>query len=163
MAKILAAASAALVLASASAANAGVYADDLSKCIVRSASSDDKFVLMNWIFFLFSLNPAVKPMTTITDTQRDEADHKMARLVERLLEVDCHKESVDALKYEGVSAITSSFRVFGEVASRELMNAPAVETEASKYASYIDNDKFNALLKEAGVATATEEKGKSPK
>jgi len=134
-----------------SAASAGVYTDDLTKCLVKSSSADDQILLVQWIFSAFALNPAVAPLSSISAEQREEINKRTAALTERLLTVDCHKESVAAIKYEGITAISSGFQALGEVASRGLMNDPKVAAGMGDLDKYYDNGKLNELGQEAGV------------
>jgi hypothetical protein len=139
------------VVLSSSTVSAGIYTDDLSKCLVKSSSPEDQTMFMQWIFALLSLNPAVEPLSSITSTQRDALNQRVARLYERLLLDDCRNETVDALKYEGPGAIEASFGVLGQVASRGLMTDPSVAS-ARWSTEYFDKGKWVELLKEAGFA-----------
>jgi hypothetical protein len=134
-----------------SVAAAGPYTDDLSKCLVRSTSGADQSTLMQWMFGLLALNPAVKADSVVTAPRREAYDRKAAALMERLMTVDCHKETVEAIKFEGNSAIEASFRVLGEVAFRGLMSDPSVAADLQAFAGYVDPAKLTALGKEAGV------------
>ena len=137
------------VLCYGTSASAGIYTDDLSRCLVKSASEDDKTVLMKWVFGLMSASPAVGPMVSITPEQRKALNKQGAALFERLIITDCHKEAVAAIKFEGDNALETSFGVLGQVAVRGLMTAPAVNAELETFASYFDKDKLKALGEEA--------------
>jgi hypothetical protein len=136
-----------------SMACAGVYSDDLSKCLVRSANAEDRASLMQWFFAALSTNPTVNSLSSVTNDQRLALGRKGAALIERLVMVDCHKETVEALKYEGTGVFETSFRVLGEVAARGLMSDPATQAEIGKLGSYVDKKKWSDLAKEAGVPT----------
>jgi hypothetical protein len=136
----------------AARASAGVYTDDLTKCLVRSADAGDQTRLMQWMFALIALNPAVRPNAAITPPQREAFDRQAAALMQRLLTVDCRKETVAALKYEGSSAIEASFRALGEVAVRGLMSDPTVAGGVKNFTAYIDQDKMAEVGREAGIA-----------
>ncbi|HKD22854.1 MAG TPA: hypothetical protein VKB71_12645 [Rhizomicrobium sp.] len=135
----------------AQAANAGTYGDDLSKCIVKAASDDDKIAFMQWMFYAISLHPSVQPYAKIDDKEGAEFNRKAGALVQRLLTVDCRTEAVAALKYEGTSAFESSFKVFGEIAMRGLMSDPKVAKGLAALGDSVDDSKFAELSKEAGV------------
>jgi hypothetical protein len=135
----------------ASPAIAGIYADELSKCLVRSSSSDDRVVLIQWMFAAFSLHPAVQPIVSVNPEQRDVINKKTATVFSRLLAEDCRKETIDALKYEGDAAIGTAFRVLGEAASRDLMSEPHVAKGLGELVGQLANDqKFKDLIKDAG-------------
>lgn len=134
-------------------AQAGVYTDDLSKCLVKSTSTTDRVVLVRWMFAMLALHPAVQPLASVSAEQREGASKTAAGLFARLLTADCRNESVSALKYEGVAAIGSSFQVLGQVASRDLMTDPNVAKGMHQLGTDLDSDqKLKDLLKDAGIA-----------
>jgi hypothetical protein len=134
-------------------ARAGVYTDDLSKCLVKSTNTNDRVVLVRWMFAMLSLHPAVRSFVSVPDAQRDTATKTAAELFARLLTADCRKETVNALKYEGVAAIGASFQVLGQVASRDLMTDANVAKGMKQLGTELDgNQKLKDLLKDAGVA-----------
>jgi hypothetical protein len=141
----------AVVLTFGSHASAGIYTDDLSKCLVSSASQADKDVLIEWVFAAMSTNPVVKSMSSVTPEQRTVLTRSAAELMQRLLVSDCRKETVAALKYEGDSAFETSFGVLGQVAMRGLMSDPVTDAELQKLAGDVDKDKLADLWKEAGL------------
>jgi hypothetical protein len=133
-------------------ASAGVYTDDLSKCLVRSSNADDQIVLMQWMFGVLALAPAVQPFSSITPTQRETLNRKGADLFVRLLSDDCRQQSIDGIKYEGLMAVQGGFQVLGQVAARGLTTDPHVSEgmkSLSNYASSIE--KLKELLIAAGV------------
>lgn len=132
-------------------ANAGVYADDLSKCLVKSASTDDQLLMVQWIFSGFSLHPAVQPLVSITPAQRASFDQGIAALFQRLLVNDCRSETIDALKYEGPSSMEVGFKTLGEVAGRSLTTDPRVSQAMQGFLAYVDKDKMGELMKAAGI------------
>ena len=130
---------------------AGVYADDLSRCLVGKSTDADKIVLMKWFFSALSGAPAAKGMVSITPQQQEAADRNVADLFIRMLTVTCRSETVNAMKYEGESALTSAFGVFGEAAVRSLTSDPTVAADLGRFSQYMDKSKLEALGKEAGV------------
>jgi hypothetical protein len=138
----------------AGSASAGVYADDLGKCLAESSSPQDRAALVQWMFSGLSMNPAVKPMTDLTPQQRDTYNREAASVFERLLVRDCHSQAVKALKYEGNTAFQGGFEVLGRVAATTMMSEPAAAAELQRFISYMDMSKVTGLLAEAGVPTA---------
>jgi len=122
----------------ATPAHAGVYSDDLGKCFVESSTPEDKQQLVQWIFFAIALNPDIKPYANITAEQRDAANKGMARLFEKLLGESCLKQAQMAIKYEGTSAFTDSFRLLGQVAGQEIFASPEVAAGTSEFAKELD-------------------------
>ena len=128
------------------AANAGIYGDDMAKCLVRSTTTQDRSVLVKWIFAAAASNPEVKSMVSVTERQRNKLNKSIAKLFERLLTDSCRKETQAAYKYEGKATISSSFNLLGQVAGRELFSDPNVTKSVSELAQYIDQKKMNDLF-----------------
>ncbi|TCI07294.1 hypothetical protein EZM97_32375 [Dyella soli] len=128
----------AATLLAAGAAQAGPYTDDLSKCLVGKSTMDDHLVLVQWIYAALSRNPAVASMGTVSDSQVDQANQRMAELFMRLLTVTCKDQAKLALKYEGDFAMQQSFEQLGNVAGRDMFASPDVQKGMSGLAKYID-------------------------
>ena len=62
----------ALALAGAFAATpsmAGIYADDVTRCVVKATSDQDRLDLVRWIYAAMSLHPDLKTMANVTAEQ----------------------------------------------------------------------------------------------
>jgi hypothetical protein len=127
-------------------AHAGVYGDDLGKCLVESSSEQDKQQLVQWIFFAIALNPDIAPYATITHEQRTAADKGMARLFEKLVGETCAKQASAALKYEGPNAFGVSFELLGRVAGQEIFASPEVAAGTAKFTEQLDIPALQAKL-----------------
>jgi hypothetical protein len=125
---------------------AGVYTDDLSKCLVSKTTPGQKSILVNWMFSAMSLNPSVAKFVSIPDAKRKEFNVDMAKLFESLMTVTCKPEMQLAVRYEGRAAIGAGFNVLGQVAGRELFSNPEVAKSMSELGKYLDNDKINAAM-----------------
>ncbi len=132
-------------------AEAGVYADDLSKCLVKSASAEDHLTLVRWMFGAMSQHPALQSMTNLTQAQRDDFNRAVTALFERLTYVDCRPEAISGLKYEGGPAMVAAFNLLGQVAARDIFTDPHVGQALTAIAKYSDKAKRSALYKDAGV------------
>lgn len=152
MQKTVLAALAAVSLAAPGAAQAGIYGDDLSKCLVKAMSPADQKTLVIWIFSAMASHPDVRPYASMTETQRDGSIDAAGKLMQRLLTADCRPESVAAIKYEGGEAMVGSFSILGQVAMRGLMSDPSVVADLQKLSKSVDQSKIEALAKDAGVA-----------
>jgi len=126
-------------------ANAGVYGDELTKCIIESTSTENQIKFVRWIFALMSLHPDVKDMSLITDKQHEEINKDTANIFVLLLTETCKEQAKKVMKYEGQAAFESSFKVLGQVAMRELMSNPKVKAGTGAFAKYIDEDKMKYL------------------
>jgi hypothetical protein len=137
-----------LVLASLSQALviAGPYADDLSKCLVKATTDDDKNYLVKWMFAAAALHPQVAAIANITDEQRAELSLNAGKMFERLLTESCKSETQSAVKYEGPGTLTTSFQVLGQVAAQGLFSHPAVSAFMSDFTKYMDKEKLQKLV-----------------
>lgn len=125
---------------------AGIYSDDLSRCMVESTSKNDKVELVRWMFMSASLHPAVSSITSVSEEQLDSANRTTAKLVSDLLTEKCNLEAKKALEYEGSMALQIGFQVLGRVAARELFSSPEVLASIAKLGSYVDTAKLEGLL-----------------
>lgn len=125
---------------------AGVYTDDLSKCLVASTTVTDRNNLVRWMFAAAAKHPAVSEIVTVTPDVMEQTNKKMGDLMNRLLLVSCKKETKEAIKYEGGSTIEASFQVLGQVAGRELFSNPAVAEGLSDLDKHIDSAALEQIL-----------------
>jgi hypothetical protein len=152
-------ASAVLVLIAAmlpvQSAFAGVYADNLSQCLAKSAKPQDQLVLLQWSFAAMSAHPAVQPMLSISNDQRDKLSRQASEVFVRLITADCPKQAMDAIKYEGQAAFSSSFAVLGQMAVRGLMTEPhVVQARMQLLKDVITNEKLIAFAMTAAAAAS---------
>lgn len=141
----------ALAMLQAGTASAGVYADDLSKCLVGKSSSADKIAFVRWFFASLGASDSTKDLSVLTSQQRLDHHKKVAALYERLLLSDCRSEAVKVVKYEGPNALVSSFETLGAVATRDLLSDPAVNREMERLGELFDVSKLQDLFDEAGI------------
>lgn len=132
-------------------ASAGVYSDDLSKCLVSSANDADRALLVKWIFSAMSASPAVSSMVKVTPDERHAITLQAGGLFTKLIAQTCRTQTVAALKYEGMGAVEAGFAVLGQVAVRGLMTEPAVATEMGSLGAAMDKTQLDAVTKEAGL------------
>lgn len=123
----------------AAPAHAGVYQDDLGKCLVKNSTAQDKQVLTQWIFFAIALNPQLNSYSNIPQDKREAADKAIAGLFSRLVGDACANEAKLAIKYEGVGAFRGAFELLGQIAGRELFAAPEVASGTSTFTKYLDS------------------------
>lgn len=125
---------------------AGIYADDLSKCLVSSTNEADKTLLVKWIFSAISLNKEVSSFVNMPATIREKLNEDAAGLYMRLLTDSCKVQTHDAFKYEGQAAIGTAFQLLGQVASQGIFSDPAVAAGMTDLMKYFDEKKLNAVL-----------------
>lgn len=125
---------------------AGTITDDLTQCLVSSTTQEDKGVVVRWVFSTLALHPDAAPLSSVTPAQRAEFNAKTARLFERLVTENCKTQTQAAVRSEGPVAIQTSFRKFGEIATRELLTNPQVAAGLSNAASNLDLIKLMSVL-----------------
>ena len=130
---------------------AGPYADDLGKCLVRSATPADQTQLMRWMFTSLALHPDIKTLADIDEATRADVEEKAAALFGRLIFTDCRADVVAALKYEGFTAYEQSFSLLGQIAARGLFTSPEVSAGLARLGTESNKEQFKALAKEAGL------------
>jgi hypothetical protein len=159
----LLAASLALATAGTGAALAATSEDDLSRCLVRSATAADNEVLVFWVFAAISENPRLAPLVNLSAAQREAFDKQAATLFQRLLLKDCRKESVTALQQDGTSAIAHSFELLGSTAGRQMMTDPQVLASMQHMTRYLDPAQWRDFAAEAGTTAPAPPPASPPK
>ena len=97
------------------------------------------------MFAIMSLHPDVKDMSLITDKQHEEINKDTANIFTMLLTDKCKEQAKKAIKYEGQTALESSFKVLGQVAMMELVSNPEVKAGSAAFTKYIDEEKMSYL------------------
>jgi len=126
-------------------AHAGVYTDDLTKCLVESTSKDDRLDLVKWIYAAMSKHPAVSSLTRVSDADVSAVSSTTGALLMSLLTEKCVEATRSAIKYEGALAIQSSFQVLGQVAMTELLTDPNVGKVMAELDQFVDGAKLASL------------------
>lgn len=130
---------------------AGIFADDLSRCLVAKTSDTDRITFMRMFFAAMAADPALADLAQVPQAKLDSINKSAADLYERLIFVDCRPQAVAALKNEGASAVSQAFQVLGGAAARGLMSSPASQAELERFGALSDKAKWQALAKEAGI------------
>lgn len=136
----------ALVLLSLSSpAFAGVFTDDLSRCLVDKTTIEDKTTLVQWIFVAMSRHPSVASLTKVTEEDVKLNNQKAGALFMKLLTDSCVDPAKKAIKTEGPVAIQVSFQVLGQAAVGELFTNSEVTKVMSGLDQFLDSKKLEAL------------------
>lgn len=137
------------IITAAGQAQAGIYTDDLTRCLLKSSSPADRQDFIVFVFAAMSAHPDVRQYSRMSDAERDASVGKASALMERLLLVDCRKEAVAAIKYEREESISGAFGALGETAMVDLSSHPAVDAVFNKLTETLDETKWDSLAKEA--------------
>jgi hypothetical protein len=128
-----------------SPAFAGVFTDDLSRCLVDKTSIEDKTTLVQWIFVAMSRHPSVASLTKVTEEDVKANNQKAGALFMKLLTDSCVDAARKAIKTEGPVAIQVSFQVLGQAAVGELFTNSEVTKVMSGLDQFLDSKKLEAL------------------
>ena len=143
---LLAAAFAATLAINPAPTYAGIYTDDLSRCLVESTSEVERNQLMQWVFSGLANHPGVQLMVDISVDERDRINQATGVLFERLLTESCRGEVQQAVRYEGDVALGDGFRALGGIAGAELANHPRVLQANEALFQYVDSRKIEELF-----------------
>lgn len=125
-----------------SGTNAGVYTDDLARCIVDNTLVRDRIELVRFIYIAMSQHSDIKHLSNISSNQADDSLREVAHLLTVLLTRRCKDESTKALKYEGELAYAHAFEVLGGVAMQDLMGNRDVKRYYDSIENYLDHRDF---------------------
>lgn len=134
-----------LGLAAHDPATAGPYADDMAKCLVKSATSADRSTFMKFLFAALSLHPDVASLANVSAAQRDGITQDTGALLQRLLTEDCRAETTQAIQNEGPQTVDYAFQIFGQVIGRGLFGDPHVAEGMKGLSASLDVEKLKAL------------------
>ncbi len=125
--------------------HAGVFGDDLTRCLVDSTTQGDRAALVRWIFVAMSQHPLVASMSNVKADEKEGANKEVGALFMRLLTDTCKDKAKAAIKAEGAAAIQTSFQVLGQVAASEMFTDQNVVAVMSGLDKYVDNEKIKEL------------------
>ncbi len=134
---------------------AGVYSDDLAKCLVAATTPRDQTDLVRWIFATAALHPGVSSIAAVSAEQRTAMARTVAELFERLLTESCRSQFSAAMQNEGNQTIEAAFQVLGQVAMRALMADPAVARGFDEFDTYLHKEKIEAAAKPVAPTPTT--------
>ncbi|MBY5991495.1 hypothetical protein [Ferrimonas balearica] len=135
-----------LTLALSMPLQAGVYSQDLSRCLVEGSTTEDKFLLVKWMFSAAAQHPAVGDIADLSEAQADLINRDAANLFVTLITEVCKETAVKAVKFEGPKALEGAFEVLGQVAATELFASPEVAKSLAGLESHVDNAKLEATF-----------------
>lgn len=135
-----------LTLAS-SAACASDTTDALSQCLTRSASEDDRRVLVRWIYGVLSVHPDLGDISGVDAKRRATLEGDAARVMERLIAEDCAADMRKALLADGANGSVAAFEALGRLAMQDFLTHPDVQKASAAAAEQMDQKRvLKALL-----------------
>ncbi len=130
-----------------SSVQAGRAANILGVCLTDSMTGRERKNLAKWIFFAIAAHPEIKSYSRVTETDQDQTNQLVGKLITRLMTEDCPAQAKAALKKDGAAALEQAFGLVGQVAMQELMTDNAVSQSISGFENYLDQAKFIELSK----------------
>lgn len=128
----------ALVLSSS--ANAGVYGDDLTRCLVSSASAQDRLILARWVGVAIVQHQKVAPLARTSQKDLMGVSIAASDVAAELMGSVCFDQAMNALKYEGEASIDKSFEYLVGLAIEELMQDAEVRSAFAKFHSHFQQN-----------------------
>ena len=101
---------------------------------------------MQWIFAVIAVHPALRSITSVSDTTRDDLNRSVAHVIERLLSESCRIEARAALASGNTGMLENSFGILGQTAMVDLFSDPAVIAALSGLEKYFDSAKLQKAL-----------------
>ncbi|SIN72386.1 hypothetical protein [Halodesulfovibrio marinisediminis] len=127
---------------------AGVYGDELTKCLVQSATKEDRVALATWMGVLLAQHSKVSQHVRTSYSDLVDTTNSAVDSVTRLTFQICENEARQAMKYEGAEAYKKSFQYFGTIAIQELMTDPSVSKAMFLYQKSVE-EKVNLMVKKS--------------
>jgi hypothetical protein len=126
----------------APAARAGEAGEALSKCLIDSATLEDRRALVRWIFSAIAAHPDLDGLTAIDAGRRDQLEHGAAAVFERLVAQDCTAQSREAIVQEGTEGFSAAFKTLGELAMGGVVTDSQVQAGIGRLTEYIDEQRI---------------------
>ena len=133
-------------LVGSSVAKAGVYGDELTKCLVSSMDSKDKIKLAQWMGGAFTQHKAVASLVSVSPKKFLKITEEAGDVYLNLVFGVCLNETLNAIKYEGGAVFANSFKYVGQIVTRDLMLDADVQAAMNLLSVYFA-DKFDDVLK----------------
>ncbi len=118
----------------------------LATCLVSSVSEEDNITLIRWLFVAMARHPSVSGLTAIPDSERVNANRRVAALFNRLLIEACPTQTRAAIRADGENALYTPFGILGEKAMEGIMAHPDVNAAVAEMGSYFDSAGLAALM-----------------
>lgn len=119
----------------------------LGECFALKSTGQDRIDLMRWLMVSWAASPRVQDVVKVNPEARVETDKTMARLVMRLLTVDCVEQAKPVLKAKDQDGMRAAFGAFGEIASAEIGGDKRVDDALGAFGTLLDDKALEQLGK----------------
>jgi hypothetical protein len=126
--------------------NAGIFTDDLSRCLVIKTTDDEKIRMVRWFIAALGQHTEIRDIVSINTDAIEQVNREMGNTVNVLFFERCSTEANTAIKNEGEQSIVDAFKVIGGVAARTAMQNDAVNEAVESYIPYVDMEKLEEML-----------------
>lgn len=123
-------------------ASASTATDELSRCLVKATTTEDKTAVLQWTFVALSTHPELKAFTNVSDAQKEQLDKNFAAVVQRILIEQCSTEAKAVIKADGVDGIGASFQELGKITGEEILSNPEIKAQLKGVLKYVDLNKL---------------------
>lgn len=137
----------ALAAALSPAANAGVYSTELSKCLIKYTSRQDRVAVARWVFMAMSQYPSVTSFANVRPGDIELVNQEAGAILTKVLSGPCADPTRKALKNEGQLAVQNAYGELGQQGVSDMFMDPNVYRVLSGLEKYTDKSKLDALLR----------------
>ncbi len=122
--------------------------ENLERCLLQSATQEDKNVLARYIYAGMSKHPLVKNLSDISPDELDNINKDTAQVLETLLIEKCKNETKTVFESKNEEALVQAMEKLGESAGLELVSHPDVENSFTDIDKYFDYNKWVDMFRE---------------
>ena len=127
-------------------AHAGEAGAALSECLKRSATPDDRRILVQWIFSAIAIHPDLQALSAIDNAQRAKIEKDAASTFELLVAVDCTVTARQTIVAEGTEGFGNAFKTLGELAMGGVVENRDVQVGMSRLGELVDSQRMLKAL-----------------
>ena len=121
---------------------AGPTVDQLSACLQKSTTAQDKTTVLQWTYSALATHPDLKAFSNVTAEQRTALDQKLAQVLQRIIVEQCATQTKAVIHAEGLQAVGDSFQALGRSAGEEIIKNPEVNNQLKGVLRYVDLNKL---------------------
>ncbi|WP_348944214.1 hypothetical protein ABHF33_12215 [Chitinibacter sp. FCG-7] len=130
-----------------SLAFAGPFGEDLQRCMINSTTEEEKSELVKMLFFAFSAHPTLADLQVDNPELKMQTEQNVAKILQRLLTMQCAKQARIALANEGMQGFQQGFEALGKAAAFSLNRDPNVHKALGGFMQYVDLTKLQESLR----------------
>lgn len=98
----------------------------LSTCLVESTTEAQRKSLTQWAYVTLGKSKSLNEFLNVTPAQVEQLNKQTADTFMQLLTDACRSQVQQTVRQQGIGGIQQSFNALGELAGKELLDAPEV-------------------------------------